>query len=39
VALSAGALGVDAVRVVDLSTQEAADIRDLPSVVAVEKDE
>ncbi|KAF2272561.1 uncharacterized protein EI97DRAFT_385496 [Westerdykella ornata] len=31
VALSEGVLGVEAVRVVDLSTQEAADIRDLPT--------
>lgn len=37
-ALSAGVLGVDAVRIVDLATQEAADIRDLPSIVAVEKE-
>lgn len=36
-ALATGVLGVDAVRLVDLATQEAADIRDLPSVVAVEQ--
>lgn len=32
-ALSSGVLSVDALRVVDLSTQEATDIQDLPSVV------
>ncbi|KAF2748104.1 hypothetical protein M011DRAFT_401036 [Sporormia fimetaria CBS 119925] len=37
VALSSGVLTVDAVRLVDLATQEAADIRDLPSVIAVGK--
>ena len=36
-ALSAGVLPVDAVRVVDLATQEVSDIKDLPSIVAVEK--
>ncbi|KAI9738925.1 MAG: hypothetical protein M1818_005239 [Claussenomyces sp. TS43310] len=32
-ALRAGVLGIDAVRVVDLGTQEHVDIRDLPSIV------
>lgn len=35
-ALSAGVLSVDALRVVDLATQEATDISDLPSVVVLE---
>jgi hypothetical protein len=35
-ALSSGVLSVDAVRVVDLATNETADIRDLPAIVAVE---
>ncbi|KAF2657522.1 hypothetical protein K491DRAFT_654614 [Lophiostoma macrostomum CBS 122681] len=35
-ALSAGVLSVDAVRVMDLATQEVADLRDLPSIVAVD---
>jgi hypothetical protein len=34
-ALSSGALNVEALRVVDLATQEVADIRELPSIVAV----
>lgn len=36
-ALSAGVQSVESVRVVDLATNETADIRDLPSIVAVEK--
>jgi hypothetical protein len=35
--LSAGVLGVESVRVVDLATNETVEIRELPSVVAVEK--
>lgn len=31
-----GALQVEAVRVVDLDTHEAVDIRDLPTIIAVE---
>lgn len=34
-ALTAGVLSVESIRVVDLVTNEAVDIRDLPSVVAV----
>ena len=34
-ALSAGVLSVESIRVVDLVTNEAVDIRELPSVVAV----
>lgn len=34
IALSAGVLSVESVRVIDLATSETADIRDLPSVVA-----
>lgn len=37
-ALSTGVLNIDAVRIVDLATQEAADIRDLPTVIAVDKE-
>ena len=37
--LSAGVLTVESVRVIDLATNETADIRDLPSVVAVERGE
>lgn len=37
VALAAGVQTVECVRVVDLATNETADIRDLPSIVAVEK--
>lgn len=37
-ALSAGVLGIEALRVVDLATNETADIRDLPSIVAVEEE-
>ncbi|KAJ5047279.1 uncharacterized protein L3040_003113 [Drepanopeziza brunnea f. sp. 'multigermtubi'] len=36
-ALKAGIVGVEAVRVVDLGTQEHVDIRDLPSIVAHER--
>lgn len=36
-ALSAGVLGVEAVRVVDLTTNETADVRDLPSIVAIDE--
>ena len=35
-ALSSGALNVDALRVVDAATQEATDIRDVPGIVAVD---
>ena len=35
-ALSTGILSVDAVRVVDLATNETSDVRDLPTVVVVE---
>jgi hypothetical protein len=31
-------LSVEAVRVIDLATNETADIRELPSIVAVEKE-
>jgi len=34
-ALSAGVLSIDAVRVVDLATNETSDIRDVPTIVAV----
>lgn len=37
IALSAGVQSVESVRVIDLATNETADIRDLPSIVAVEK--
>ncbi|KAF2263972.1 hypothetical protein CC78DRAFT_495885 [Lojkania enalia] len=37
-ALSSGVLSVDAVRVIDLATQEAANIHELPSIVAIEKE-
>jgi hypothetical protein len=37
-ALSAGVLSVDAVRLVDLGTNETSDIRDVPAIVAVEKE-
>lgn len=36
-ALSAGVLSVDAVRLVDLATNEISDIRDVPTIVAVEQ--
>lgn len=39
IALSAGAQSVESVRVIDLATNETADIRDLPSIVAVEGEE
>ncbi|KAF3043187.1 hypothetical protein E8E12_007692 [Didymella heteroderae] len=35
IALAAGVQGVECVRVVDLATNETADVRDLPSIVAV----
>lgn len=35
-ALSAGVQAVESVRVIDLATNETADIRDVPSIVAVE---
>jgi hypothetical protein len=38
IALSAGVLSVEAVRVIDLATNETADIRELPSIVAVGKE-
>ncbi|KAF1837196.1 hypothetical protein BDW02DRAFT_491843 [Decorospora gaudefroyi] len=37
-ALSAGVLFVESIRVIDLNTNEAVDIRDLPSIVAVESE-
>jgi hypothetical protein len=37
-ALSAGVVSVESVRVIDLATNETADIRELPSIVAVEKE-
>lgn len=37
IALAAGVQTVESVRVIDLATNETADIRDLPSIVAVEK--
>ena len=37
IALTAGVQAVESVRVIDLATNETADIRDLPSIVAVEK--
>lgn len=37
--LSAGVLGVESIRVIDLATNETADIRELPSIVATEKTE
>jgi hypothetical protein len=36
IALSAGVQAVESVRVIDLATNETADIRDLPSIVAIE---
>lgn len=36
-ALSPGVLSVESVRVVDLATQEAGDVRDLPSIIAIEQ--
>lgn len=38
-ALKSGVLGVEAVRVVDLGTQEHVDIKDLPSIVSVPAEE
>ncbi|KAJ4985727.1 hypothetical protein SVAN01_08814 [Stagonosporopsis vannaccii] len=37
IALSAGVQSVESVRVIDLGTNETADIRDLPSIVAVDE--
>ncbi|KAH5653689.1 hypothetical protein HBI51_061910 [Parastagonospora nodorum] len=37
--LSVGVLGVESVRVIDLATNETADVRELPGIVAVEKEE
>ncbi|KAL1599482.1 hypothetical protein SLS60_007285 [Paraconiothyrium brasiliense] len=37
-ALSAGVVSVDAVRVVDLATNETSDVRDVPAIVAVGKE-
>jgi len=37
IALAAGVQTVESVRVIDLATNETADIRDLPSIVAVER--
>jgi hypothetical protein len=36
IALSVGVLSVDAVRIVDLGTNETSDVRDLPAIVARE---
>lgn len=36
-ALSTGILSVDAVRIVDLATNETSDVRDVPTIVAVER--
>lgn len=38
VALSAGVLTVECVRVIDLATNETADIRDLPKIVATKEE-
>ncbi|KAF2637082.1 hypothetical protein P280DRAFT_458864 [Massarina eburnea CBS 473.64] len=38
IALTAGVLSVDALRVVDLATNETSDIRDLPAIAALEKE-
>ncbi|KAF1946123.1 hypothetical protein EJ02DRAFT_418889 [Clathrospora elynae] len=38
-ALSSGVLSVESVRVIDLATNDTADIRDLPSIVAVETED
>jgi hypothetical protein len=38
-ALSAGVLSVEAVRIVDLATNETADVRDLPSIIAVKEED
>lgn len=38
-ALSAGVLSVESVRVIDLATNETADMRDLPSIIAAEEQE
>lgn len=38
-ALSAGVLAVDSVRVIDLATNETVDVRNLPSIIAVEMDD
>ena len=38
IALSAGVQSVESVRVIDLATNETADVRDLPSIVAVEQE-
>ncbi len=35
VALATGVLGLDAMRIVDLATQDAVDVRELPDIVAV----
>lgn len=37
-ALAAGVLHVDSLRVIDLTTKETTDIRDLPDIVATERD-
>ncbi|KAF2431100.1 hypothetical protein EJ08DRAFT_632809 [Tothia fuscella] len=39
VALAAGVLYLDSLRVVDLNTQEAIDIKDVPDIFAIEKDD
>lgn len=39
VALASGVLYLDALRVVDLNTQDTTDIRELPDIVAVEQEE
>lgn len=38
IALAPGVLGLDALRFVDLGTQDTLDVRDLPDIVAVESD-
>ena len=38
-ALSAGVLSVESVRIIDLATNETADVRDLPSIIAVEQED
>lgn len=36
IALASGVLYLDSLRVVDLNTQEATDIRDVPDIVAID---
>lgn len=37
VALATGVLNLDSLRIVDLGTQDAVDVKDLPDIVAVEE--